>query len=282
MIIKNSEVRLMIDFICPHCGEKLYTENRSYLCKNMHCYDIAKAGYVNLLPPLGKGKRHGDDRLMVKARADFLAKGFYDRFSKAICELSLKHSGGDSVILDAGCGEAKYTLDVLNAFTAAGRTPDIIGTDISKDALVYAAKKSSCIRFAAASSARLPVEDNSCDIVMNIFSPFIKPEFIRVLKPGGIIIRAVPLEKHLFELKAAIYDKPYLNDIINPDEEGLELVETFPVKYRIKLDNAQDISELFMMTPYYYKTGREDQEKLQNCSELDIGLEFELIIYKKL
>lgn len=272
----------MTDFICPHCGEKLYIENSSYLCKNRHCYDIAKAGYVNLLPPSGKGKRHGDDKLMVKARADFLAKGYYDRFSSAICGLALKYSGGNSVILDAGCGEGKYTLDILNAFTSAGYSPDIIGTDISKDALVYAARKSKIIRFAAASSAALPVEDGSVDLILNIFSPFIKTEFIRALKPGGRVVRAVPLENHLFELKAAIYDKPYLNDVIIPDEEGFSVEEILPVKYSIELNNTEDITGLFMMTPYYYKTGRDDQEKLRGCKELKISLEFELIVYKKL
>jgi len=278
---KKVEDNGMIDLICPICGEKFIKEGSSYICSKRHCYDISKAGYVNLLPPSGKGKRHGDDKLMVKARADFLSKGYYDSFSQAICESAVKHAGSSCTVLDAGCGEGKYTLDLLNAFADKNICADIIGTDISKDALAYAAKKSRQIRFAAASSAKLPVENESCDIILNIFSPFIKQEFLRALKPGGTLIRAVPLENHLFELKAAIYDKPYLNDFIPPEEEGFSVEEIIPVKYRINLDNTDDISGLFMMTPYYYKTGREDQEKLKSCSHLSVGLEFEIIVYKK-
>ena len=63
-------------FICPVCKEKLYAQNKSLVCNNNHTFDIAKSGYVNLLLSKQAGKNvHGDNKLMVRARRDFLSKG---------------------------------------------------------------------------------------------------------------------------------------------------------------------------------------------------------------
>ena len=42
---------------CPVCGETIWIDNDSYVCKNRHSFDIAKEGYVNLL---SGGHRPGD------------------------------------------------------------------------------------------------------------------------------------------------------------------------------------------------------------------------------
>ena len=73
----------MPELMCPVCGQPLILEGKTYRCETGHCFDCAKSGYVNLLPPAPSGKRHGDDKLMVKARTDFLDKGYYDPLSRA-------------------------------------------------------------------------------------------------------------------------------------------------------------------------------------------------------
>ena len=40
----------MLSFSCPVCGKILFIEQKNYKCENGHCFDIAKQGYVNLLP----------------------------------------------------------------------------------------------------------------------------------------------------------------------------------------------------------------------------------------
>ena len=46
------------------------------------------------------------------------------------------------------------------------------------------------------------------------------------------------------------------------------------------LTNNHDIVSLFMMTPYYYKTGREDQMKLNSVQTLDTEIEFAILVYR--
>ena len=48
--------------ICPLCGEKLVQDGKSYICPNRHCFDMARQGYVNLLPVQNKHSLHpGED-----------------------------------------------------------------------------------------------------------------------------------------------------------------------------------------------------------------------------
>ena len=265
---------------CPVCGGALERCAGAYRCEKNHSFDIAKSGYVNLLLNSSQG-HHGDDKLMVRARRDFLDKGYYDRFIAAVADAAAEFAPNKAAVLDAGCGEGIYSLAVLRAIEKAGKTGELLGVDISKTALQYAAKRSTDFTLCVASCAHLPVADGSIDEVLNIFSPFVPEEFARVLKRGGHLLRAYPLREHLWELKALIYDLPRDNPPTLLETEGFTLVETREVRDRIHLPCTEDILALFRMTPYYYKTGAKDQQKAERSSALDVQLAFGLAIYQK-
>ena len=173
-------------FRCPVCGAPLTRETHVYRCPNRHSYDIAREGYTYLLPPNQKhSAAPGDDRGMAAARRDFLSKGYYRPLLNTLCCQILSHSGDSPVILDAGCGEGYYTAGIYQALTAAGKTPRIAGTDISKAILRSAARRACGVEWAVASSFHLPVADGTADILLDCFSPLALEEFRRVLKPGG-------------------------------------------------------------------------------------------------
>ena len=74
-------------FICPVCKENLTELEKLYRCENGHCFDKSKFGYVNLLQSQkSSAKRHGDDRMMVRARRDFLDKGYFKALADKLCE----------------------------------------------------------------------------------------------------------------------------------------------------------------------------------------------------
>jgi 23S rRNA (guanine745-N1)-methyltransferase len=116
---------------------------------------------------------------------------------------------------------------------------------------------------------------------LNIFAPASDGEFFRVLKPGGILIAALPSEDHLFQLKSAIYDRPYRNPKPEYSPEGFELLKREEIRGRILLDSQEDIHNLFLMTPYYYKTGRADQEKLERCLQLETDIGFDVFVLRR-
>ncbi len=271
----------MAELICPVCGLPLAESKACFSCEKGHSFDRAKSGYVNLLRSSAKGKRHGDDKLMVQARSAFLDKGFYDPLVRAVSACCLDYAPCPARVLDAGCGEGKYTGAILTLLESAGKQPQVLGIDISKDALAHAAKRVRQARFAVASTAALPVADESTDLLVSIFAPFSGPEFARVLAPAGKIIRAYPLEKHLWELKQLVYDRPYENPPFPAEEAGFRILETRQLRFRIRLDCSEDIVNLFKMTPYYYKTGAADQAKCAAAETLETGLEFGISVYEK-
>lgn len=269
----------MINFICPVCKNELIEEEKLFRCQNGHCFDKSKFGYVNLLQSQkSSAKRHGDDRLMVRARRDFLDAGFYSFLRDTLCETCLEYLPSGGNILDAGCGECYYSAEIKARYSDKAQ---VFGVDISKDALEFASKRKSNVRSAVASLFDLPFADDKLDMILNVFSPEAFDEFNRVLKSGGYLIRVIPLEKHLFGLKAAIYDKPYLNDIPETKINGFALAGTKQVKSLLNIDSNEAIQNLFKMTPYYYKTGVEDQNKINSLSCLETQAEFEIRIYKK-
>jgi len=269
----------MMSFICPVCKAELCEEEKLYRCENGHCFDKSKFGYVNLLQSQkSSAKRHGDDRLMVRARRDFLDAGYYGFLRETLCETCLEYLPDGGNILDAGCGECYYSAEIKACY---GQKADFFGVDISKDALEFASKRKSGVKTAVASLFDLPFADKSLGMLLNVFSPEAFDEFHRVLESGGYLIRVIPLEKHLFGLKAAIYDKPYLNEIPGEQINGFELVAKKQIKSSLRIDSNQDIQNLFKMTPYYYKTGINDQNKINSLDFLETQAEFEIRIYKK-
>ena len=266
-----------MQFVCPVCKNSLSRDGNSLKCENNHCFDIAKQGYVNLLLGNSSGN-HGDNKLMLNARREFLNGGHYEPFKNALVKAVKDYSFTNAKIIDCGCGEGYYTNAVYNGINNI----ELCAFDISKDALKLACNRNKDIEYAVASSFDIPVRDGSIDILLEVFSPHAQKEFDRILKTGGIMIMAIPLENHLFELKAAVYDEPYKNEVAPLEIEGYELLENREVKYKFVLNDTQSIKNLFMMTPYYYKTGEKEQARLNTLQSLGVSAEFSILIYKKL
>lgn len=133
-----------------------------------------------------------------------------------------------------------------------------------------------------ASVFHLPIKTESCDIVTNLFSPYCGDEFLRVLKKNGIFIMVIPAERHLWQLKCAVYDEPYLNETKDFALEGFEHIGRKTVSDEITLPCVEDIMSLFSMTPYFYKTGISGQRRLESLDSLKTEIGFEILTYRKL
>lgn len=267
-----------MSLLCPVCGEPLQKEERQYRCPKGHCFDRARQGYVNLLQSQRSSDRnHGDDREMVTARRAFLEAGYYAPLRELLTEKVYFYTAKNGVIADAGCGEGWYTEGVSTRLPEA----TVIGFDISKEALKWAAKRQGMDHLAVASCYRMPLADGSVDALLNFFSPLAAEEYARVLKKGGHLFRAVPGEHHLWELKSAVYDTPKPNLPETEELAGLTLLERCPIREEITLPSNDQLQALFKMTPYYYRTSPKDKAKLDGYSTFTTRTEFTLLIYKK-
>ena len=270
-------------FCCPVCGAPLERGERAYACPAGHSYDLAREGYAYLLPPNQKhSAAPGDDRQMAQARREFLSKGYYEALLNTLCCQILSECGESPAILDAGCDEGYYTAGIFQALRAAGRTPRMAGTDISKFILRAAAKREKGVEFAVASSYHLPLADNSADLLLDCFSPLALEEFRRILRPGGAFFYVVPGERHLWELKQVLYDRPYLNEEKETPYQGFAYRRIVPVDGSITLPGQADIQNLFRMTPYCWKTPRSGRERLAALERLEATVSFRVHIFRRL
>ncbi len=263
-------------FICPKCGKPLKKSEKSYLCPDGHCYDIAKSGYVNLVLV---GSKHsadpGDNKEMIKARVLVMDAGYYDSLAAAIVKIMEKYPRQSA--LDCGCGVGSITSKVKDAFPECL----VMGSDVSKNAADAAAKKYKNIPFCVASSNDLPVEEGSQDVLICAFAPVFEKEFLRVLKPGGIFIRVVPDVMHLYGLKSILYSSPRPNERDTAEPNGFEKTETVFVADDFTAE-GEVVSSLVKMTPYYYHTKKEDLDRVFAMPSLTTNRAFEVRVYRKL
>lgn len=258
--------------ICPKCSKKLHTESNCLKCDSGHTYDISSCGYVNLLPPHKQGTVPGDNKEMVQARRAFLNNGYYKPLANKLSEVIKLIS--PKIIADIGCGEGYYTSKVTDFSDCK-----IIGFDISKFALAYAAKAYKNVSFCVANLHNLPLEDAFCDAILCCFCAYDEIEFARILRNNGKFVLVTPGKRHLFGLKSVLYEEPYENDV-ETEFENFELCDTYEVSYEISVPH-EDIWNLFSMTPYYWKTSKEDAEKLKNIDTLYTEADFIIRVFRK-
>ncbi len=252
---------------CPVCGKPLEQLNRSLVCENRHTFDYAKSGYINLLN--SNTASHGDNKEMTKARTAFLNTDSY-KFLRDFIETVLKEKQ-DDVFLDLGCGEGYYTRSMPGK--------ERYGFDISKDMVNHAAKTDKDTCYVVASIFDLPVFDACAGAVLTCFAPCREEEILRILKDDGIFVFVSPGPNHLKELKEVLYETTYENETEQRFHTlKMEQEHLIRAPFAVEHDNLMN---LFMMTPYYYRTGAEGKKKLEDIASISITAEFLVRVYRK-
>ena len=263
---------------CPVCHASMTESADGRVCscrgERTHCFDFAKSGHIHLGGPHAGD---GDTKEAVLSRRSILDAGYYQPLSDAI-NATLDALGVGSV-LDAGCGEGYYT----NRMATDGRA--VLGIDLSRAGVELAAKRAkqsgSGASFAIASIFSLPVQPSSLDAVTNIFAPCAEEEFCRVLKPNGYLLLVGAGERHLMGLKELIYENPYTNPGRADLPRSMTAIEQKRIHTTITVEGNERILALFSMTPYYWRTSREDRAKLEGVDSLTTEIDFDLFLYRK-
>lgn len=256
-----------MELLCPVCHEPLTKEDRRAVCVHGHSFDYARSGYLNL--QINQRTDQGDNKLMVNARTAFLHSGAYAFLRDELTRLSQKYS--PEVLADLGCGEGYYTSSLY-----AERK---YGFDLSKDALIYASRHDRTTQYILASIFHLPLADHCADLALTCFAPPALAEVERILKDHGYYIFVSPGPDHLFEMKALLYEKPYKN-VVSPLDTTLSLQEEYTIEQVFTADREQ-LQNLFLMTPYAYRTSLRAAQKLESIHAVDITAQFILRIFQK-
>jgi 23S rRNA (guanine745-N1)-methyltransferase len=191
----------VLEFLrCPQCPSDrsgaLSRAGGVLRCDCGHSFDIARAGYVSLLPAGGSAVS-GDTSAMVAARRGFLAGGYYAGLAEAVASASVPVPVSPRCVVDVGAGTGYYLAGVLD------RVPSAVGLalDLSRNALRVAARAHPRMAAIGADAWRLlPLRDGVADLVLNIFAPRNGAELRRIVRPDGRLVVVTPAADHLGEL----------------------------------------------------------------------------------
>lgn len=252
---------------CPLCFLPLEKINKSLQCANKHNFDFNKYGYINLSLMGGK---HGDNLSLIQARHAFLNKNYYLFLREEIIGIAKQTKA--NICLDLACGEGYYSakLPALH-----------YGVDLSNYGLRLACKNDVLGHYILASIFKLPFEKEVFDFVLTCFAPLAKEEITRVLKKHGYFLFVSPGAYHLYELKKILYPNVYLNSDKDISLNGFILLRKYQLQKQVLLAN-DDLLNLINMTPYVYKTKREELEKLKKIRELKITFAFNIQLWQKI
>lgn len=287
LFFDGPNLTVLNDLICPLDGDPLSQVNKALTCQNGHCFDLAKTGYVNLLPVQNKrSKDPGDSKAMVASRQAFLNSLAYQPIAKKLnqivtSQLKLPKTQEQGLrLLDAGCGEGYYLSHLAaqeDYFLA-----DSVGLDISKWAITAASKRNKFLSWIVGSNAHLPMPEARFDGILCLFGFPIWSEFERVLGDQGFIIIADSGEDHLIELREQLY--PEIRPYKAPnyaDIEGLDLLSTQSLRFTFELESNQDIMNLLAMTPHMHKAPYAGLKAIEELTQLTLTADVSFTVLQK-
>lgn len=310
-------------FICPICQSPLQPAATTWRCDGSlspkqisHPFDVARQGYVNLLPvQQKKSKAPGDSQQSIAARQRFLAAGYYQPLQALICQqvaelLSPKASlsvaqtavatdaNTEKCWLDIGCGEGYYT----QALAQLGMD-SLVAADISKPALVEMAKVSkmahqlwyqqptndtkdthttAVIYPLVSSAAHLPLAAHSISGISSIFSPILPETFAGLLADAGYLVIAKPDVGHLATIREALFDEVREHDsdkFLPTLAPYFTLLESHFVSTELSLSLAA-LTDLLTMTPYAYRAHLAKRQALLASAEAQaFSTEAKFVLY---
>jgi len=273
-----------------------------------HSFDVARQGYVNLLPvQQKKSKAPGDSPDSIAARQRFLAAGHYAPLQSLIGEQLAQLAIEESVEsktgqywADIGSGEGYYTLAMREALVEQG-IESLIAVDISKPAVVTLAKASKAagvlwqqatVQAAAsipcpiyplvASAAHLPLAPGSLTGISTIFSPILPEVFAQMLQPDGWLVIAKPDVGHLASVREALFDSVREHDsdkFLTQLEPYFEQQAVLSCTQDLQL-NQTDLADLLTMTPYAYRAQPAKRDALLvSASQAAFKTEAKFVVY---
>lgn len=263
-------------FACPICQENLTLLETNFKCCNRHSFDLAKFGYVNLAPQIKQSANYNKENF--QNRQQILEAGFYQAILDAVSDL-LASSKTTTTILDIGCGEGFYSRKLQESHSEK----TFYAFDISKDSVQIAAKSEPnwAVNWSVGDLARLPIKDANMDILLDIFSPANYGEFRRVLSKDGILIKVIPTENHLKEIRQRVQDQ-----LTNKEYSNQDIKEHFQEHFTIlssqtasltKTITAEQLQALLSMTPLLFHV---DQSKIDWSQLTEITIEAEILVGK--
>lgn len=235
---------------CPLCHRDFRLEKYALICENRHTYNLSKKGVVNFLTKKADTRHY--TRKMFEPRRRLIQAGMYAPVLQHIQKMIVPGH-----LLDVGSGEGSF----LSQLEVAGYK---FGFDIAQDGVNMATDLvDRQVFFSLADLTNLPYASESMMTVLNLFTPSNYQEFHRVLAPGGQVIKVIPDQHYLQELRHAFglpldYDN---HDVLAKFEENFPNFTQTEVTYRFELPD--DLQQDFLsMSPLEWHVSESEKAEI--------------------
>ncbi len=258
-------------FRCPVCQEEVKKSDNGLICKNNHRFDLSKKGTLYILSPAVKTEY---DQGMFVPRRRMIQSGMY----QPVIETIAQHLPEEVSLLDVGCGEGSF----LNELSKLKKIQNAVGFDISKEGVYAATEQSAEAFWCVADLTNLPFADQTFNAVLNIFSPSHYQEFQRVLSEDGEVLKVVPQENYLKELRQAFYPnqpekQSYSNErVVAKFAEAMKLTERQRVTYEFEIPEENQ-KDLLAMSPLEWQVEERIKADLYKNPLKKITIDIELL-----
>lgn len=232
---------------CPHCGQGFGLHAGVLRCAGGHVFDVARQGYVNLLPRR-PSTGTGDTPAMVQARAAFLGRGHFEPFAAAVAAALSEGTDVAGPVAEVGAGTGYYLAAALERRRGCG-----LALDVSSAAARRSARAHERIGSVVADAwTSLPLADACLVAALVAFAPRSGAELARVVRPGGTLVVLTPDHDHLAELRATLglldVDPRKAERLAASLGSGFDPVSEQSVRWLLHLDRL-DVRDLVLMGP---------------------------------
>lgn len=262
------------------CLLPLERRDRTFACPSGHTYDIARSGYVNLLQPHDRRSLNaGDSKVAVQTRASLVAagvgRGLLNEVARRAAALDLR-AGAVVVDLGSGSGDGLATLAESRAITG-------VGVDLSAAAADHAARRFPSLTWVVANAdRRLPLLDESVDLVLSLYGRRNPAECARVLVENGVLLVALPAPDDLIELRALVQgqriERERGDGMLAAHQEHFTLVERSLVRETVSLER-NGLQGLLRTT--YRGARRTGAERVESLEGMQVTLSSEMFVLRR-
>lgn len=229
-----------------------------------------------------RNTNYGKD--LFVSRKEIFRLGYYEAVSNLLInitkELILNKSNVN--ILDVGCGEGYYTYRM-------GQDHDLLekcnffALDLSKEGINLATQYSIPAIWCVADLVKMPFRSATMDMILDILTPANYHEFNRVLRKNGYIVKVIPGNDYLREIRELVSSKLINKENINSDTlkysvENLKVVLRKHIKYEFPVGEGH-LKHLLTMTPL--ANGRVPEE-LSGINLDKVTIDYEILVGQKI
>jgi 23S rRNA (guanine745-N1)-methyltransferase len=259
----------------------------SMVCPQHHTFDFTRQGYLNMTTRMVTTNY---DRSLFAARRKIMGDyGFFNPVIDQIVSLIGHMRQGHTepfYLLDMGCGEGSHLSRICELLRSKKKLSVTgIGMDLAKTGIHEAAANYPGVLWTVADLADPPLKQHTVSLILNILSPSNYQVFKQLMTKNGLLIKVVPGNDYLKELRSFFYEgtvkATYSNqEIIKNLKHHLEIREMIPIRYTRSLDR-DGLKYLSRMTPLAWKMGKDRVKQWLDSGISEVTVDLMLIVAGK-